>query len=140
MKTVYLFTSALLLSGFLICGCANYSANMRSVLGTNISDLEKARSEGKTETFNLSYSEAFNKVRSILESNGQTIFEADMKKMVIVAMDFPRQVDTTRVGIFFEPVSETSTTITLSSLSSTALDKAASIIFPRLSRSANTIK
>jgi hypothetical protein len=92
-------------------------------------DLVKAKADGKVKVIALSYDEAFSKVLSILEANKLKIYQMDEKNGYIVAMGFPRQTNTTRVGIFFESEGDNKTRITLSSLSTTALIKAESIIF-----------
>ncbi len=132
MKKTFTFVSILLLCAFVSAGCAHYSTNLGAITGTNIQDLEKARVDGKEKAVALSYDAAFDKVTDILQSNNLTIFEANKEKQYIVAMGFPKQIDTTRVGIFFEPQSDGGTKITLSSLSSTTLAKAEGIIFGEL--------
>jgi hypothetical protein len=123
-----------LLPLFLLGGCAYYSTDFNALIGTSIRDLEKARAEGKQGTFPFSYDTAFDKVTTILKNNGLTVFQTSREKRYIVAMGFPRQTDTTRVGIFFEPLSDNKTKITLSSLSSTALAKAEALIFGELGK------
>ncbi|MFH1878322.1 MAG: hypothetical protein ABH883_05905 [Candidatus Omnitrophota bacterium] len=129
MNNIIRYVSALYLSTLFISGCAYQPINFETFTGIGISDLEKARSTGKNKTVALSYDEAFNKVNSILESNDLTVFLVSKEKKYIVAIGFPRQTDTTRVGIFFTPIDTGNTEITLSSLSSTALAKAEKIIF-----------
>lgn len=129
MKITIALALSVLLTVSFASGCAHYSTNFKSLLGTNISDLEKMRSSGKTETVPLSYSDAFNKVTEILKNNELIIYQSNREKGYIVAMGFPKQTNTTRVGIFFESETDSSTKITLSSLSSTALVKAEGIIF-----------
>ena len=114
---------------FLGSGCARTTEFMGSTIGINIQDLEKMRAEGKSKVFALSYDEAFDRVIEILHEGGYTVFRSNKDQRYIVAMGFPRQVDTTRVGIFFDPAGEGETKVTLSCLSDTCLSKAAGIIF-----------
>ena len=132
MKNIagFILAAAFLLST--ITGCANPNYNIASLAGLNIRDLEKARSKGSSKTFDCSYDVAFDKVIEILKSNKLLVFRENKKQKYIVAIGFYRQTNTTRVGIFFEPVSDNSTNVTLSSLSSTALAKAEVIIFDEL--------
>ncbi|MBD3296079.1 MAG: hypothetical protein GF392_01770 [Candidatus Omnitrophica bacterium] len=102
---------------------------MRSLLGTNISDLQKARSGGKTKIVALSRDKAFDKVLRVLDEKSLTVFMSDREKGYIVAIGLPKQTSTTRVGIFFETADKDHTKITLSSLSSSALAKAEFMIF-----------
>ena len=75
---------------------------------------------------------SFFSVRSKLENNGLKLHQVNEGKMYIVAMGFEKQVDTTRVGIFFEAEGDNKTRITLSSLSKNALSKAEKIVFDDL--------
>jgi uncharacterized lipoprotein len=120
----------ILILSFAVCaaGCSS-TYNMRSLAGINVRDLEQAKSSGKTQTFTAPYNETYDAVLRILEENGLTVYGESRKKRLIVAMGFKKQIDTTRVGIFFAPVSDSSTQVTLSSLSSATMEKAASIIF-----------
>jgi len=121
------------LAACLLCGgCAHYSTDLWAIPGRSIKDLEQVRDQGVTKEVPLPYNEAYDKVLQILRDKKLTIFMEDRGRGYIVAMGFHKQVDTTRVGIFFEQSSETSTTVTLSSLSSTALAKADAIILGNL--------
>ncbi len=127
---ISLFCSVVLLS---TAGCANYSFDMNSLWGTSTLDLEKARTNGVDQTFDVPYDKLFAATIDTLKANKLVIFQQNVKKQYIVAMGFPKQTDTTRVGIFFTP-SEGKTTVTLSSLSSTALAKAKDMIFKGLEK------
>ncbi|MGB2600726.1 MAG: hypothetical protein WBD00_04400 [Candidatus Omnitrophota bacterium] len=118
-----------LLFVFLLGGCTTISTDVGTFLGMGPRDLEKAKANGKVKVFSLSYDDAFSKVTAILEANNLKIYQTDRNRGYIVAIGFPRQTDTTRVGIFFESDGDNKTKITLSSLSTTALIKAESIIF-----------
>ncbi|MFH1665323.1 MAG: hypothetical protein ABIA77_04155, partial [Candidatus Omnitrophota bacterium] len=69
---------------------------------------------------------------AIAKENKLTVYQSDKKAGYIVIMGFDKQVDTTRVGIFFDKVNDSRTKITLSSLSRSALSKASSIFFEGL--------
>ena len=115
-------------------GCSGTKYNLASLAGLNVRDLEAAKDTGISKTFKMSHSEAFKNTVEILKTEKLTIFLSSEKRGYIVAMGFKEQVDTTRVGIFFDPVSETETKVTLSCLSSLALPKAEKIIFTGLSK------
>ncbi|MGB2631277.1 MAG: hypothetical protein WBD24_06095 [Candidatus Omnitrophota bacterium] len=132
-KTVILIP-ALFLAVILSGGCAHYSTDLNAFFGTGIEDLEKARAEGKEKVFPYSYDVAFEKVTEIMKKNKLTVYQSNKKEKYTVAMGFQKQIDTTRVGIFFEPVSDKETRITLSSLSSLALSKAEAVIFGGLGK------
>ena len=134
MRKFTLSIFAILLTAFCAAGCAKTPLNADEFMSFGMYDLEKARESGKVRTFSLSYDVAFDEVKKILGSNTLTIYSSSRKKRYIVAMGFPKQINTTRVGIFFDPVSGNQTKITLSSLSSTALEKADTIIFGGLKK------
>jgi hypothetical protein len=114
-------------------GCsANY--NLRALAGTNVRDLEAAKSSGKTRTFSMSYSDTYDKTLRVLSDNKLTVYGENRNKGLIIAMGFTKQVNTTRVGIFLTSVDESSTQVTISSLSATCLDKAAGVIFGGLEK------
>lgn len=112
-------------------GCSpNY--NVRSLAATNYQDLEAAKSSGKTRTINMSYNDTYNKTLQVLEDNLLEVYGENREKGLIIAIGFKKQVNTTRVGIFFTSLSDTSTQVTVTSLSLTCLDKASGIIFSGL--------
>ncbi len=119
---------SILLILFSISGCASNSYNLSALAGTNIRDLEAAKSSGRSIIYPADYNETFNAVTRVLQDNKLTIYESNPKNGFIIVMGLPKQETTTRIGIFFESA-KGSTKIILSSLSSTALAKADSIIF-----------
>jgi hypothetical protein len=130
-KTVTIISVALV-AAFLLSGCAHYSTDLGAFSGFGINDLVKARKDGRAATFNIPLSTAFDEVEAILKGADLTIYQSSRKKGYIVVIGFHQQIDTTRVGIFFDSVSDSQTKITLSSLSSMALDKAEAVIFGKL--------
>lgn len=112
-----------------LSGCASTKTAVGDFFGFGIHDLEAARATGITRTYQLSCDAAFDKVLAVANAASLTVYKAERKRGVIVVMGLPKQVDTTLIGIFFESVDANTTKITLSSLSSTALKKANSIIF-----------
>lgn len=130
------FLGSIMVFLLLFSGCASpsrYPAPLASIVGRNIRDLEEARTTGVSRTFEMPLDETFTKTLDILETEKLTVFMRSASKEYIVAMGFHRQIDTTRVGIFFDAIGEGSTKVTISSLSSTALPKAEKIIFEGLS-------
>lgn len=129
--TSFILVNVILASLF-SSGCSHFSLDYRSFLGTSIKDLEQAKSSGKEKDVSLSYDDAFNSVTDILISRSITIYQSNMTKGYIIAMGFPRQTNTTRVGIFFDSIADNRTKITLSSLSHSALLKAEAMIFSEI--------
>ena len=115
-------------------GCASSKYNLPALAGMNISDLESAKDKGLAKTFGMSLDTAFDETLNILKAEQLTVFRSSKKKGYIIAMGFKEQVDTTRVGIFFETISADKTKITISCLSLTALPKAEKIVFGGLSK------
>lgn len=109
-------------------GCSSLHFDPGSFSGTNINDLERVKVSGKTKLFTKAYPVVFAEIKAKLTSNKIDIFQSNEIEKYIVAMGFPKQNDTTRVGIFFEPT-ESGTKVTLSSLSTSALIKAEKMLF-----------
>ena len=68
-------------------------------------------------------------VKPILE-----LFLQDKARRHIVVMGVPTSIDTTEVGIFFEPAGDGLTRVEISSLSTNAKTRAAELIFPELEK------
>ena len=130
MKSLYIILA--LVIALPLTGCAKGAFNLQSLAGINISDLEAARADGRTKTFSMSYDDAYAKVLAVLKEQELEVFRANKNGKYIVAIGFSKQETTTRVGIFFDPVSDSETSITLSSLSSSCLAKAEGMIFSNL--------
>ncbi|MDD3088892.1 MAG: hypothetical protein PHT95_02980 [Candidatus Omnitrophica bacterium] len=113
-------------------GCASLKEAGEDIIGIGMADLVRAKENGVSKVVPLGYDAAFEGVRKIAEKKYLYIAREDRKQGFIVLMNFPKQVDTTRIGVFFEPVSDSSTKVTLSSLSSTALKKARVMVLEEL--------
>jgi len=121
----------LIVTSFYLCSCSSYKYNINALKGSNIQDLQQINN-GKEKIFSNNVDLLFDKTIQILKDNKLTIFKQDKKEQYIIAMNFHKQVNTTRVGIFFETIETNKTKIILKSLSSTANEKAAQIIFKNL--------
>ena len=133
MKHLSLHISIILLIALSLSGCASSVSNIpASLAGINIRDLEGARADGRIETVPLSYDDAYNKVTDIITDNKLVVFRTSKKDQYIVFIGLPKQTNTTRVGVFFKPISDNSTEITVSCLSDTALAKAAALVFSQI--------
>ncbi|MBU0684019.1 MAG: hypothetical protein ABIH85_01680 [Candidatus Omnitrophota bacterium] len=120
---------------FSLNGCAQFPLsffNPAPLLGLNIQDLKEACADGNEKTVALPYDTAFTTVKNRLENSGLTIYQCNRPKGYIVAIDFPKDVDTTRLGVFFKSIDKDHTSITLSSLSSIVLNKATPMVFDNL--------
>jgi hypothetical protein len=63
------------------------------------------------------------------------LFLQDKAKRHIIVMGVPTSIDTTEVGVFFEPTGAGETRVEISSLSTNAKTRAAEIIFAELEKS-----
>ncbi|MFH1837633.1 MAG: hypothetical protein ABH862_05935 [Candidatus Omnitrophota bacterium] len=127
MKKSVSIVLIVLLFAFIVSGCCRFDSC--SLLGTNISDLKQARSEGKFKIFDGKISDVFDQVKTKLENNDLKIYQMNKKDGYMVIMGLNKQVDTTRVGIFFEDAGNDQTKVTLSSLSHSALVKIEKMLF-----------
>ncbi|MFH1798431.1 MAG: hypothetical protein ABH844_03695 [Candidatus Omnitrophota bacterium] len=126
---VFSISSGLILSN----GCVSSNCfQMKSLTASNIKDLKDAKAFGEEKTIALPPKEAYDAVMKIAKSNGLTVYQKSKKKGYLVVIGFVKQVNTTRVGIFFERAPENKTRVTLSSLSKATLQKAKTIIFDKL--------
>ena len=123
----YIVLSALLLSS----GCSTINCDLGGIGGTNMQDLERARSEGISQISDVSLNEAFDNTSAILREKDLVIYQSNKKKGYIVFMGLAKQNNTTRVGVFFESLESNRTKTTISSLSPSALKQAESILFVR---------
>ena len=128
----------------LASGCAHIQETAKVIWGSSTKALEEARDQAVTATFGCDYDEGFDTVlrmdrdQTIAENRlpAQKVFDVFMKDRrqgVIVVMGINGNVNTTKVGIFFERVGVRSTRVEISSLSSTAKEKVAKAVFQELS-------
>ena len=128
-NSIFSLLVSLLIVSSSLSGCASIGDPIGDFIGTGLSDLQKARANGLTRDFPIAYDAAFDTAIDVIKANNLVSYQSDRKKGYIVFMGLPKQVDTTRVGVFFESLDSSTTRITISSLSSTALAKAGSLIF-----------
>jgi len=135
-KRVSYILGSIFISSSLLCGCAQFPftcLNLTPLAGFNIQDLKQAaRENGREKVVSMPYEVAFNKTLHILKTHGLTIYQNNMRSGYIVAMNFSKQVNTTRLGIFFESVDKNKTKITLGSLSTSVVQTGEKIIFEGL--------
>ncbi|MBL7072573.1 MAG: hypothetical protein ISS33_02185 [Candidatus Omnitrophica bacterium] len=131
----YILTS-IFISSTLLAGCAQFPftcLNLTPLAGFNVQDLRQAaRENGREKVVSMPYETAFNKTLGILKAHSLTIYQSNMWGKYIVAMNFTKQVDTTRLGIFFEIIDDNKTKITLGSLSTSVVQTGEKIIFEGL--------
>ncbi|MFC1703585.1 hypothetical protein ACFL1E_02225 [Candidatus Omnitrophota bacterium] len=119
---------------FFLCGCAIISEPFKTVWGSSVRAIEKARKDAAVDSFPCSVQACFDSVLEILKEEEATVFIKDKKRNLIVAMDLSCCVDTTEVGIFFTPLSEgdAKTKVEVSAISAQAVTFLSAIIFSSL--------
>lgn len=116
----------LLVLTLIFSGCASNKHILSSLAGVNWRDLKESRDPAVAIRTSLSYEKAFQKALDTADATGLTVYQKDFDKGFIVVMGLAGQVDTTRVGLFFE-TEEQKTVIGLGSLSRSAMKKAREI-------------
>lgn len=126
----------------LIIGCTPLEMG-RTFWGSSIRSLEEARDGTFKKTYVCRFDECFDAVLTLdrkkdVEANLKETFAVFMKdrvRSVIVVIGVFGQVDTTEVGIFFERVEDGKYAVEISSLSTTAKEKVAFLVFNKLNES-----
>jgi len=141
MKNKILFV---ILAVTLLSGCARLKETGKVLWGSSTKALEEQRSTATTKTYRCFFPECFDAVASILEENEYTIFIQSSKKKLIVVMNtaqkFPPNedgeagVNTTEIGIFFEPLQLKEIRVEVVSLSTSAQEAASEKIFSALDK------
>lgn len=125
------------------CGCSLVTEGGRSLWGTSIRHLEKARPQAFRRRYQCSYEQCFDAVLALAvnrpeimpvkENKKYHLFQEDRLRGVIVFMEIPGQVDTTEAGIFFSRYADSGIIeVEVVALSRIAQRKVAQIIFSEL--------
>ena len=131
---------ALVLSVLLFSGCASTIEAIKAVLGSSTKALEEARVEALSQTYACDYDQCFDAVIDLAKEKKLTVFIKDRKKSRIVLMGIPGSVDTTEVGVFFLSFGPQETKLEVASLSLSARDKVAEMVFENLSKAYSLVK
>ena len=134
---------------FFLSGCSHAVESAKIFLGSSIQALEEARKDAIVKTYVCSYDECFNAIvnlsppssailpLSAAEKNPAprpfTVFQKDLIKGYIVVMGIPGNIDTTEVGIFLIMEADNAIRVEVASLSTSAKEKVAKIVFDELS-------
>lgn len=126
----------------LLSGCTPLEMG-RTVWGSSIRSLDKARNNAFKKIYVCRFDECFDAVLTLdRKKNDEAdlketfqVFMKDRVRSVIVAIGVFGQVDTTEVGIFFERVEDGKYSVEISSLSTTAKEKMALLVFNKLNES-----
>lgn len=138
-ETKLFYIVILLVYTYILTGCVSYPDSIGDIMATSHSDLDKPRDTDIAVTFNASKESLFDQVITIMKDNKLIAYQKDKRKDFIIAMGFPKQTNTTQVGIYFKSDKEGVTRVTLTSLSATCLKKAEAIIMMRLKSNNSTL-
>ena len=120
---------------FIFSGCSIVRVPkevLKTFWGSTTRALEEARVDAKSTIFQCAYEECFDVALDAAQKSYYEIFINDKKQQHIVVMGIKGNVNTTEVGIFFVRLSEQKIRIEVSSLSSSAKEKVADVIFSKL--------
>ncbi len=106
----------------------------KKIWGTSIEHLEKARPQGKSETFSLSMDDSFARTQEVLKYAGAEVYLSMKDKGYLTAMNFKGSVDTTQVGIFFTDAGEGRTKVEIASMSPRLVREVAEMVFEGLNK------
>ena len=129
MKKLSFILAAFFIFSTILTGCSSMSNIGSAIIGTNISGLEELKPYSPTKDFDLSYQDTFALMETKINKNGLHQYLSNPGKGYIIVIGLNQQVNTTRIGIFISSNSDSSTKVTLTSKSSTALDRAQIIFF-----------
>jgi threonine dehydrogenase-like Zn-dependent dehydrogenase len=104
---------------------------MSDFFSSSYTFLSNQKANGIKKDVALGRDAAFDKAIELAGAQSITVFEKNKRKGFISMMGFPKQTNTTEVGFFFEGTQK-GTTVTISSLSSTALKKAEDLILNKI--------
>lgn len=141
MKNVYWLIAALFLAG-----CSPLEMG-RTVWGSSIRALDEARGDAFKKVYGCEFDACFDAVLSLDRKNSPkkeikdnyVVFLQDRVRSVIIVMGVVGQVDTTEVGIFFTRLEDDKYRVEISSLSTTAKEKVAFLVFSELSKHFNEV-
>ena len=131
MKSIEKFFTVIFLMSA-VSGCAVVMEPFRILWGSSTRALEQARAQAVSRTYNCDFDACYDAVLKIAKETKYVIFINDRLQERIVVVGIPGNVDTTEVGIFFSEVKKSQVKVDISSLSSTAKEKAAQVIFEGL--------
>lgn len=137
-RSAKIFTAGLLP---LLLGCAQITDTVKKFWGTSTTALDHARLNALSRSYACGTRECFEAVLSLarneeaLEPKTEKFFDVflkDPRQRHIVVMGIEGNVDTTEVGIFFDSLGGNMVKVDISSLSTSAKNRAAKAVFAEL--------
>lgn len=118
-------------------GCAlinQVTEPVKVIWGSSTRALESARAEALSKTYSCEYNVCYDAVLEIVKQRNYEIFINERARERMVIMGITGNVNTTEVGIFFDKLNKSQIQIDISSLSSTAKENVAKVIFEELDK------
>lgn len=123
----------LLLSSFLLCGCAAIVDAPRNILGFSRRSLSAPRENSFYQVYQASPAEVFGSVVEVLEKEKYHIFTKDEIRGFIAVIEIPGVVNTTEVAVFMSgQTGGRGVKVELSSRSTPARRIVAGLLFSKL--------
>ena len=130
-----ILTTLIIICIFFCNGCTQQVMEpFKTVWGSSTRALDHARDEAISKIYSCSFDICYDAVLNIVKKAEYVIFINDRVKKHIVVMGIKGNVNTTEVGIFFDTMEAFKTKIDISSLSSSAKEKVAQVIFDGLDK------
>lgn len=107
---------------------------IKVIWGSSTRALEAARAEALSKTYHCEYNACYDAVLEIVKQRNYEIFINERARERMVIMGITGNVNTTEVGIFFDKLNKFQIQIDISSLSSTAKENVAKVIFEELDK------
>ncbi len=122
---------------FSLSGCTKVLEPFKTIWGSSTRALETARDQALSKTYFCGFNDCYDAVLKVAQDAKYEIFINDRQKEHIVVMGIKGNVNTTEVGIFFDEIAISQIKIDVSSLSSSAKEKVAQVIFEELDKKFN---
>ena len=133
-----ILTPLIIICIFFCNGCTQQVMEpFKTVWGSSTRALDHARDEALSKTYSCNLDSCYDAVVNIVKKAEYEIFINDREKEHIVVMGIKGNVNTTEVGIFFDITDTPKIKIDISSLSSSAKEKVAQVIFGGLDKKFN---
>lgn len=116
--------------GVFLCSCSWLTEPPRKIWGSSTQALEKQRvANALTAQINCSFIACFESVLALSKEAEYEVFIQDRHRRHVIVMGIKGNVNTTEVGIFLDEKPDHGTQVDITSLSSTAKEKVADVIF-----------
>lgn len=140
MERRFPFFCALIGAMLFLGGCSHVAELSKTLWGSSTRALEKSRAEAISKTYACDYSACFDSLLAVAKEKELTVFIKDRRKSRVVLMHIPGSIETTEVGVFFLSFGPQETKLEIASLSQSARDVVAEMIFSALAKNYSEVK